>query len=224
MITRNLLFLFAALFCFIACSEANTSDRMQLTGSDALAQEEDTVGLPSAVFAGGCFWCTEAYFERLKGVKAVISGYSGGKEKKPTYRQVSSGLSDHAEAVQVYYNPSQITYQELLEVFFATHDPTTLNRQGPDVGKQYRSIVFYKTPEEKKQAEAYIKQLEEAGTYKNKIVTHVQPLDKFWIAEEYHQDYYRRNPQDPYVVSVARPKVRKFEDNYRSKLKREYIE
>ncbi len=195
-----------------------------MTGSDALAQEEeDTVGLPSAVFAGGCFWCTEAYFERLKGVKAVISGYSGGKEKNPTYKQVSSGLSDHAEAVQVYYNPSQITYQELLEVFFATHDPTTLNRQGPDVGKQYRSIVFYKTPEEKKQAEEYIRQLEEAGTYKNKIVTHVQPFKKFWMAEEYHQDYYRRNPQDPYVVSVAMPKVRKFEDNYRDKLKPEYV-
>ncbi|WP_276495974.1 peptide-methionine (S)-S-oxide reductase MsrA [Pontibacter litorisediminis] len=225
MITKRLPFLVSFFLCLLSCSDSPTTDRFQMTGSDAMAQEveEDTVGLPSAVFAGGCFWCTEAYFERLKGVKAVISGYAGGKKQNPTYQQVSSGLTDHAEAVEVYYNPRQITYPELLEVFFATHDPTTLNRQGPDVGKQYRSIVFYKTPEEKKQVEAYIRQLEEAGTYKNRIVTKVQPLVKFWPAEDYHQDYYRRNPDDPYVVSVARPKVLKFEDNFRNKLKPAYL-
>lgn len=223
MITKSLQLFFLLLFGFTSCTEATNTDRLQMTASDVQTQEEDTVGLPSAVFAGGCFWCTEAYFERLKGVKAVISGYSGGSQKEPSYKQVSSGLTDHAEAVQVYYNPQQISYQELLEVFFATHDPTTLNRQGPDVGKQYRSVVFYRTPEEKKQAENYIRQLEDAGTYKNKVVTYVQPLKKFWPAEEYHQDYYLRNPGDPYVVSVARPKVKKFEDNYRNWLKAEYV-
>lgn len=222
MLTRKLLLLVSLVFCFASCSEATNTDRLQLTGSDVPVQDEDTVGMARATFAGGCFWCTEAYFERLKGVKAVISGYSGGKQKEPNYKEVSAGKTDHAEAVQVYYNPSQISYQELLEVFFATHDPTTLNRQGPDYGKQYRSIVFYRTPEERQQVEAYIKQLEEAGTYKNKIVTYVQPYKKFWPAEGYHQDYYRLNPKDPYVVSVARPKVKKFEDNYQDKLKPEY--
>jgi len=225
MITRSILVYVVWLFGLASCSDYSASERLMMTGSEAPAdQEADTVGLPSAVFAGGCFWCTEAYFERLQGVTAVISGYAGGKQKNPTYEQVSSGLTNHAESVEVFYNPRQITYQELLEVFFATHDPTTLNRQGPDVGKQYRSIVFYKTPEEKQQAEAYIRQLEESGTYKNPIVTKVQPLEKFWPAEEYHQDYYRRHPDDPYVVSVAMPKVRKFEDNFRDKLKREYVE
>ncbi|MCX2739292.1 peptide-methionine (S)-S-oxide reductase MsrA [Pontibacter anaerobius] len=223
MVTKSILPFLSILFCFIACSEATNADRFQLTASDVQVQQEDTAGLPSGVFAGGCFWCTEAYFERLQGVKAVISGYSGGSQKEPTYKQVSAGKTDHAEAVQVYYDPQQITYQELVEVFFATHDPTTLNRQGPDYGKQYRSIVFYKNAKEKKLVEDYIGHLNEAGTYKNKIVTYVQPFKEFWPAEEYHQDYYRRNPQDPYVMSVAKPKVRKFEDNYRDKLKPEYI-
>lgn len=184
--------------------------------------QADTAGLAKAVFAGGCFWCTEAYFERVKGVEAVISGYAGGKDVNPTYKKVSAGLSDHAEAVQVYYHPDQITYQVLVDVFFATHDPTTLNRQGPDVGKQYRSIVFYHTPEEKAFVEKYISKLNASGKYKNMIVTKVQPLTKFWPAEAYHQDYYARNPSDPYVVSVARPKVKKFEANYKAKLKPEY--
>lgn len=182
----------------------------------------DTTGLAKATFAGGCFWCTEAYFERLKGVEAVISGYAGGKERNPTYKQVSAGLSSHAEAVQVYYHPEQITYPELVEVFFATHDPTTLNKQGPDVGKQYRSVVFYRTPKEKAIITQYISKLNASGKYKNKIVTQVVPFTKFWPAEAYHQDYYARNPSDPYVVSVARPKVHKFEKSYKAKLKPAY--
>ncbi|TPE46430.1 peptide-methionine (S)-S-oxide reductase MsrA [Pontibacter mangrovi] len=208
-----------------SCSESSNADRNRTTDSEAQAQplDQDTAGLAKAVFAGGCFWCTEAYFERLKGVEAVVSGYAGGKEPNPSYDEVSAGRTGHAEAVQVYYDSTKITYQGLLEVFFATHDPTTLNRQGPDVGKQYRSIVFYSNPQQKKQAEDYIKELEEAGTFKNKILTYVQPLRKFWPAEDYHQDYYRLNPDDPYVRSVARPKVQKFESNFRDKLKPEYI-
>ncbi|MDX5421066.1 MAG: peptide-methionine (S)-S-oxide reductase MsrA [Hymenobacteraceae bacterium] len=184
----------------------------------------DTTGLAKATFAGGCFWCTEAYFERLKGVEAVVSGYSGGTTPDPTYQEVSAGNTDYAEAVQVYYDPEKISFEELVEVFFATHNPTTLNRQGPDIGKQYRSIAFYRTPQEKQVIEDYIRELEEAGTYQNEIVTHVEPFKKFWEAEEYHQDYYRRNPTDPYVVSVARPKVQKFEDSYRDKLKPEFVQ
>ncbi|GAA4427200.1 hypothetical protein GCM10023188_10020 [Pontibacter saemangeumensis] len=190
--------------------------------ANAPAVPVDTTGLAKATFAGGCFWCTEAYFERLQGVEAVVSGYSGGKKANPTYQEVSAGATDYAEAVQVYYDPEIISYQELLEVFFATHDPTTLNRQGPDHGKQYRSVVFYRSPEEKRLVDDYIQKLEEAGTYRDDIVTKVQPFKKFWDAEPYHQDYYRLNPNDPYVRSVARPKVLKFESNYAKMLKPEY--
>lgn len=223
MITRTLLLFTSLIYCFTSCSEFSNTDRYQQSGSEGQAIDSDTTVLAKATFAGGCFWCTEAYFERLKGVETVISGYSGGKKGNPSYQEVSNGKSEHAEAVQVYYDSTQISYQELLEVFFATHDPTTLNRQGPDYGKQYRSIVFYRTPHEKQLTEQYIKQLEDAGTYKNAIVTYVQPFKRFWPAEGYHQDYYKNNPDDPYVVSVARPKVRKFEDSYRDKLKPEYV-
>ena len=210
------------LMLFTSCNQ-NTGEH-KATGQEVPSVEElDTTGLEKAVFAGGCFWCTEAYFERLKGVGAVVSGYSGGPEKNPTYEQVSSGLTGHAEAVQVYYDPAVITYPELVEVFFATHDPTTLNRQGPDVGKQYRSIVFYKTPEEKATVTKHIAKLNSSGKYKNKIVTTVEPLTRFWPAEKYHQDYYERNPTDPYVLSVAKPKVTKFLSSYKSKLKPEYV-
>ncbi|RIJ41628.1 peptide-methionine (S)-S-oxide reductase MsrA [Pontibacter oryzae] len=222
MITRTLLLLISILFCFTSCTEATNNNRLQATSSPPQNLSEDTVGLAKATFAGGCFWCTEAYFERLQGVQAVVSGYAGGKSQNPTYQQVSAGSTDYAECVQVYYNPQQISYKELLEVFFATHDPTTLNRQGPDHGKQYRSVVFYRTPEEKKMTEQYITDLEQAGAYPNKIVTYVQPFKKFWPAEGYHQDYYKLNPKDPYVQAVAKPKVKKFESNFQNKLKPEY--
>lgn len=219
MMQTFLITLLSFVFMAVSCTQS-TSDTSQSgyeTGQSL--DTADTTGLAKATFAGGCFWCTEAYFERLQGVKSVISGYAGGTTPNPTYDAVSSGSTDYAEAVQVYYNPQQITYEELVEVFFATHDPTTLNRQGPDIGEQYRSIAFYRTPSEKSVIENYINQLESSGTYKSDIVTYVQPVDKFWEAENYHQDYYRRNPNDPYVRSVAQPKVIKFESNYHNKLK-----
>ncbi|MBD1396113.1 peptide-methionine (S)-S-oxide reductase MsrA [Pontibacter sp. JH31] len=221
---RRITYMFLPLLLLIwACTESGT-ERTQLEESSfSYGSTADTTGLKKATFAGGCFWCTEAYFERLKGVDRVVSGYTGGKEENPTYQQVSYGRTGHAEAVQILYNPAEISYRELLEVFFATHDPTTLNRQGPDVGKQYRSAIYYHDSEQQKLARAYIRQLEEAGTFRRKIVTQLEPLNKFWIAEDYHQDYYRRNPDDPYVVSVARPKVKKFEDAYRNKLKNSYL-
>lgn len=207
----------------VSCSEANTdvSRSAGSEGAQTLANI-DTTGLATATFSGGCFWCTEAYFERLQGVKAVISGYAGGTGKNPTYQQVSAGRTDYAESIQVYYDPAQITYQELLEVFFATHDPTTIDRQGHDIGHQYRSIVFYNTPEEQQMITSYVNQLNDAGTFNNKIVTEVKSFDKFWEAEEYHQDYYKRNPNDPYVQAVAIPKVQKFEEHFQNKLKPEY--
>jgi peptide-methionine (S)-S-oxide reductase len=217
----NLVLLF--IFLISSCTEGG-SDSSRAGYSEGQSLDTlDLSGLKAATFAGGCFWCTEAYFERLEGVKSVVSGYTGGTTQIPTYSEVSAGNSDHAEAVQVYYNPKEISFDELLEVFFSTHDPTTLNRQGPDIGKQYRSIAFYRTTEEKKIINEYIKVLNESGTYKSEIVTHIQPFNKFWKAEDYHQDYYRRNPADPYVVSVAKPKVLKFESNYHNKLKKQFI-
>ena len=206
-----------------ACTDSTTDQaRLQATSFTNGSSVDTTTTLQVATFAGGCFWCTEAYFERLKGVDRVISGYTGGKEKNPTYEQVSAGRTGHAESVNIFYNPNEISYKELLEVFFATHDPTTLNRQGPDVGKQYRSAIFYHNEEQKQEAENYIASLNDAGAYPDKIVTQVEPFTKFWIAEEYHQDYYSRNPDDPYVVRVARPKVIKFENAFRNKLKEAY--
>ncbi|MHC2991543.1 peptide methionine sulfoxide reductase, partial [Pontibacter sp. HJ8] len=165
-------FLFPVFLLLWSCTES-TTERAQLEASSFSYGDSttDTTHLETATFAGGCFWCTEAYFERLQGVHKVISGYTGGRESKPTYQQVSSGKTGHAEGVQVYYNPAEISYRELLEVFFATHDPTTLNRQGPDVGKQYRSAIFYQNEDEKQEAKRYIDSLEEAGTYRKKIVT-----------------------------------------------------
>ncbi|GHA58888.1 peptide-methionine (S)-S-oxide reductase MsrA [Pontibacter akesuensis] len=223
MINRTLLLLLSTFFLFTSCSEATNTDRSQAAGEELQTMNIDTAGLAKATFAGGCFWCTEAYFERLNGVEAVLSGYSGGTQPNPTYEEVSYGRTDYAEAVQVYYHPDQISYEKLVEVFFATHDPTTLNRQGPDVGEQYRSVAFYRTPEEKKIIEKEIQQLQNAKIYANKIVTYVEPFKKFWPAEAYHQDYYRINPNDPYVVSVAQPKVKKFEARYKDLLKPAYV-
>ena len=161
------------------------------------------------VLAGGCFWCTEHVFQQVKGVTDVVSGYAGGAKEDAVYKKVSMGETDHAEVIQVTYNPREVTLGDLLRVFFLAHDPTTLNRQGPDWGKQYRSSVFYATDEQKAAAEAYIAQLGEAKVYADPIVTILEPLDGFYPAEEYHQDYVIRNPSDAYVVRNALPKIEK---------------
>ena len=162
-----------------------------------------------ATFAGGCFWCTEASFENIKGVKDVISGYSGGDEKYPSYGDVCDRKTGHAESVQIYFDPKVVSYQQLLEVFFVAHDPTTLNRQGPDSGPQYRSAIFYHNEQQKKQAEAIIEKLNHSGHFANNIVTEVTPYKSFWVAEGYHQDYYRHHPNNPYIRQVSKPKVEK---------------
>ncbi|QEE51533.1 peptide-methionine (S)-S-oxide reductase MsrA [Flavobacterium alkalisoli] len=179
----------------------------------------DNSKLETAIFAGGCFWCTEAFFTELKGVDKVVSGYIGGNTKNPTYREVCSGTTGHAEAIKITYNPDEIAYEDLLEIFFATHDPTTLNRQGADVGTQYRSEIFYTTPEQKTAAENFIKLLEDQKIFDKKIMTRVTEAPTFYPAEDYHQDYFALNPDQPYCRAVIEPKMAKLKKNYKSKLK-----
>lgn len=171
-----------------------------------------------ATFGSGCFWCSEAVFQRLKGVIKVESGYSGGRRENPSYEQVCSGATGHAEVVQVTYDPEIISFEELLEVFWKTHDPTTLNRQGADVGTQYRSVIFYYDDEQKNLAEKYKRKLDEAGIYENPIVTEISPLINFYKAEEYHQDYYNNNSSQPYCSFVITPKLEKFKKVFKEKL------
>ena len=169
--------------------------------------------------AGGCFWCLEAVFERLVGVERVESGYSGGHVPHPSYHQVCTENTGHAEVVQIAFDPQVISYHEVLKVFFAVHDPTTLNRQGPDVGTQYRSAIFYHSPEQKAIAEKMIEELETARIWDRPIVTELTPITPFYPAEEYHQQYYRRNPEQPYCQLVISPKVTKFRKQFLEKLK-----
>jgi peptide-methionine (S)-S-oxide reductase len=174
--------------------------------------------LQLATFGGGCFWCTEAVFLDVKGVKSVVSGYAGGQVKNPTYREVCSGLTGHAEVIQLSFDPSIVSFTELLEIFWNTHDPTTLNKQGADVGTQYRSVIFYHSPEQKEQAEQYKKQLEAAKLFKSPIVTEISPIPVFYKAENYHQNYFALNPEQGYCQYVIRPKVEKFKKQFGSKL------
>lgn len=171
-----------------------------------------------ATFGSGCFWCAEAAFERLKGVEAVVSGYSGGKGKDPSYELVSTGLTGHAEVVQITYNPKVITYAELLDVFFKTHDPTKLNEQGPDHGTQYRSVIFYHSEEQKELAEAAKQKLSKSGRTR-RIVTEISDFTAFYPAEDYHQNYYRSHPDDPYCQSEVRERLHKVNRGFRTKLK-----
>ncbi|RZK61872.1 MAG: peptide-methionine (S)-S-oxide reductase [Pedobacter sp.] len=173
----------------------------------------------TAIFAGGCFWCTEAFFTDLKGVEKVVSGYIGGKTVNPTYKEICSGMTGHAEAIQITFNPEEVSYDDLLEIFFETHDPTTINRQGADVGTQYRSEIFYTTTEQKAKAENFIKLLTDQDIFGKKIVTKITEAPKFYPAEEYHQDYYAQNANQPYCQMVIAPKMEKLQKNYKSKLK-----
>ncbi|HZH36735.1 MAG TPA: peptide-methionine (S)-S-oxide reductase MsrA [Flavisolibacter sp.] len=175
----------------------------------------------TATFGTGCFWCTEAIFEQLSGVVKVTSGYMGGKVKNPTYKEVCDGETGHAECVQVTYEPSKISFDELLKVFFQVHDPTSLNRQGADVGTQYRSAIFYHNAEQKEKAEYYKKELDKNGAYDKAIVTEINPASDFYVAEDYHQEYYRNNKNtNPYCSIVIRPKLEKFQKVFSDKLKK----
>lgn len=172
-----------------------------------------------ATFGTGCFWCTETIFEQLKGVESAISGYSGGTVKNPTYKEICTGETGHAEVIQITFAPEIITYKELLEVFWQTHNPTTLNRQGADVGTQYRSVIFYHNNEQKELAENYKKKLDEAKVYNNPIVTEISNYSTFYKAEDYHQDYYNNNKSQSYCSFVITPKIEKFRKVFKDKLK-----
>ncbi|MDV6029736.1 MAG: peptide-methionine (S)-S-oxide reductase MsrA [Phycisphaera sp. RhM] len=209
-----------ASFCLNVSAAPHPQD-----GSAVSADEVDTKDKPQkeelvATFAGGCFWCTEAVFERMIGVNDVISGYIGGTVPNPTYEQVCGKKTGHAEAVEIYYDPSQVTFEELLEVFFKTHDPTTLNRQGADEGPQYRSSVFFHNEQQKDATEAYIKKLNKSGEFDREIVTLLEKATTFYPAEEVHQDFYRKNPNYGYCQAVVRDKVRKFNRNFGDKIKK----
>ncbi len=188
-----------------------------------MAEQKQEKVSETAVFAGGCFWCTEAVFSMLKGVKSVMSGYSGGRPmpvgKAPTYEQVSNGDTGYAESLKIEFDPSIITYDDLLAVFFNTHDPTTLNRQGYDIGSEYRSAIFYSNEEQKHKAEALIKELDDAKAYDKPVVTEVRPLGEFYPAEEYHRDFYKNNKDSMYCEIVIEPKLEKLQKRFSELLK-----
>ncbi|MEM9687802.1 MAG: peptide-methionine (S)-S-oxide reductase MsrA [Bacteroidota bacterium] len=213
---RRISYFFAFLVVFSVSCRPKTEGETAMTGSDVV--QKDLSKYKKAYFASGCFWCVEAVFESVKGVEEAISGYSGGRESNPTYEQVSRGLTTHAEAVAVYYDPKVVSFKTLVKVFFGSHDPTTLNQQGPDRGAQYRSIAFYQDDQEKTIIEQYIKELEDKKVYRG-IVTEVVAFKKFWEAEDYHQDYEKRNPNNPYVRNVSIPRLERFQKKFPELLK-----
>ncbi|NML23458.1 peptide-methionine (S)-S-oxide reductase MsrA [Pseudoflavitalea sp. G-6-1-2] len=187
--------------------------------SNSLTNSAVSRKIDTATFGTGCFWCTEAIFQQLDGVLKVTSGYSGGEISNPTYKDVSTGTTGHAEVVQILYDPEKISFDDLLEVFWQTHDPTTLNRQGNDVGTQYRSAIFYHNQEQKEKSEKYKNELNKSGAFDNPIVTEISPYTAFYIAEDYHQDYYNNNGSQPYCYYVIRPKLEKFQKVFKNKIR-----
>ena len=223
-IKRSLL-LTAGLILAISCQTKAKKGETAESGRQAAAPQmekevpQDLSAYETAYFASGCFWCVEAIFESVKGVAEAESGYAGGTEENPTYEQVSYGRTTHAEAVKVYYDPEVVSFFELVQVFFGSHDPTTPNRQGPDRGPQYRSIAFYENDSERQIITAYMEALEEQRVYDRPIVTEVSPLTQFYKAEEYHQDYERKHPDNPYIQNVSVPRLNRFKANFQDFLK-----
>lgn len=213
------------IFATLSCSQKNGgATKMENGKNPRIADYVKDKGYEKysvATFAGGCFWCTEASFERINGVVDVISGYSGGQLEHPTYKEVCSETTGHAEAIQIYFDPAVVTFDKLLDVLFVAHDPTQLNRQGNDVGESYRSAIFYQNEKQKELIDAKIKALNES-TFNNKIVTEVKAFDEFWVAEDYHQNFYEINPRQSYVYNVSRPKVEKVMKVFKDILKPKY--
>jgi peptide-methionine (S)-S-oxide reductase len=213
--TWNKILLSAGLisFLFVTCAQKKSNEATMNVTTNT---EENT---QLATFGAGCFWCVEAIFEQLNGVNKVVSGYSGGHVKNPAYKEVCNGTTGHAEVCQISYDPSVISFDELLEVFWQVHDPTTLNRQGNDVGTQYRSVVFYHNNEQRQKAELYKQKLDQSGAFENPIVTEISAYSTFFAAENYHQNYFNENGEQPYCQFVVRPKVEKFQKVFKDKLK-----
>lgn len=206
--------IFAPAIMFIVC--AGFTNQVKV---NAMATEKTDSQYDTATFGEGCFWCTEAVFERLEGVREVVSGYAGGTAKNPSYEEVCTGRTGHAEVCRIIFDPKVISYGELLDVFWHTHDPTTLNRQGNDVGTQYRSVIFYHNDEQKAAAEASLEKEKKSGDFKNPIVTKISPLTNFYEAEDYHQEYFANHPDRAYCSYVIAPKVKKFKAKFGDKLK-----
>ena len=213
----------------LSCAQStNTDNKITMSNTNTTAMNKTETdpatskGLDTATLANGCFWCTEAIFEQLDGVISAESGYTGGKNANPTYKEVCTGETGHAEALQIVYDPAKISFDELLEVFWQTHDPTTLNQQGADVGTQYRSGIFYHNEEQKQKAEKYKAELDKSGAFDKPIVTEITPFSKFYPAEDYHQQYFENNENaNPYCKIVIRPKVDKFKKVFKDKLKKD---
>lgn len=205
-----------ACFLGLACTGHTNSENAKTPSNETQLEASQ---LDTAYFAGGCFWCVEAAFDQIKGVEEAVSGYAGGKQKDPSYQQVSMGMTDHAETVMILYHPEKIGYNTLLDIFFTAHDPTQLNRQGPDVGKQYRSAIFYTDQEQKHSAMKIIGELNNSGRFDKAIVTVVEPLKAFYEAEPYHQDYEEKHPDNSYIQNVSMPKIRKVQEKFPELLK-----
>jgi len=203
---------------FICCTTPEL--KKEIVSAKLNSSTMDTNKIDTATFGAGCFWCVEAVFQDIKGVQKVVSGYSGGFIKNPAYKEVCMGTTGHAEVCQIYYNPTEVTFDELLEAFWQTHDPTTLNRQGNDVGTQYRSAIFYHSEEQKLKAEKYKEELNKSAVFDRPIVTEITAFTNFYAAEDYHQSYYNQNGSEPYCQYVIKPKVEKFKKVFGSKLKK----
>lgn len=212
-----------AYFCLImAFSQASCADSKQNRPTNNMNTENSlSEKLDTATFGAGCFWCVEAIFQRLEGVEKLSSGYSGGDIKNPSYKEVCTGRTNHAEAVQILFDPSKISYDELLEVFWKTHDPTTLNKQGADEGTQYRSVIFYHNDNQREIAENYKKKLNASGAWDKPVITEISAFKNFYIAEENHQNYFNENGNQPYCSYVIQPKIEKFEKVFKGKLKKQ---
>lgn len=212
-------------FTQMSCGQTPKPDSKKVFAGKASPQSPKMENkLDTVTFGSGCFWCTEAIFLQLEGVESAISGYSGGQTKNPTYKEICTGQTGHAEVVQVVFNPSKISFSELLEAFWSSHDPTTLNRQGADVGTQYRSVIYYHNEEQKKLSEAFKTQLNTENAFGKPVVTEISPIDTFYIAEDYHQDYYALNGNAPYCRAVIAPKLDKFRKVFADKLKEQPTE
>jgi peptide-methionine (S)-S-oxide reductase len=216
-------FIFLCGMVAISCAQSDKKQRNKMEKETVALDETNvnTAGTEKATFGTGCFWCTEAVLETLDGVKKVVSGYSGGHDPNPTYKAVCTGETGHAECVEVTYDPKVITYAELLEAFFRSHDPTSLNRQGNDVGTQYRSVIFYHNDQQKQLAEEAKAELDKSGAYSKPIVTEITPAVKFFTAEDYHQNYFANNPDQGYCAFVVAPKLDKFKKVFKDKLRKD---
>lgn len=220
-VISNFFFAVFILASLNSCGQKNSGAKVSSVKNNSATTMDVNAKLDTITFGGGCFWCTEAIFQRLNGVISVESGYSGGKIKNPTYKEVCSGMTGHAECTQIVYDQNKISLAEILQVFFKTHDPTTLNRQGNDEGTQYRSVIFYRNDEQKKTAEDIKSGLDKSGAFTDPIVTEITAFDVFYKAEDYHQNYYNLNKEkNPYCTYVIVPKVEKFEKYFADKLKK----